>query len=294
MAGRLGSLIWRAGRPLRRARRRLARRGRRRLKRLRAGPWLAAGSPRAERLAPARLALGFHRDGVERLLHALAHTGRPVRFVQVGACDGEVGDPLHYFVRRSGWTGILVEPVGYLFEQLVVNYAGCTGLVFERAALSRECGTDEFHYLRAGAGDDRLPELYKTVGSLSVENILKHEELIPDARERLASETVPILTLDALLRKHDVTRLELLVIDAEGHDFEVIEGLDLSRVRPELLVYERRHLSEGDDRSCRAALEAHGYRVVALRRDALAAAPEALVHPWLARAWRTLEESKER
>jgi hypothetical protein len=34
-----------------------------------------------------------------------------VRFIQIGANDGIKNDPVHAFIKKYYWTGILVEPI---------------------------------------------------------------------------------------------------------------------------------------------------------------------------------------
>src|SRR5215467_4813948 len=50
------------------------------------------------------------QNGVRDALKALARTGEPVFFVNIGANDGLAGDPLREFITTRGWRGILVEP----------------------------------------------------------------------------------------------------------------------------------------------------------------------------------------
>ncbi|MDB5311155.1 MAG: FkbM family methyltransferase [Gemmataceae bacterium] len=73
--------------------------------------------------------------------------------------------------------------------------------------------------------------------------------------------TVPAVTLDSLLRTHDVRRIDLLQIDTEGFDYEVIQMLDFATVRPAIIHYEHTHLSDPDRRGCEKLLSAHGYRL---------------------------------
>lgn len=49
-----------------------------------------------------------------------------------------------------------------------------------------------------------------------------------------------------MLKKHKVTRFDLLQIDAEGFDFEVLKASDLATYRPTLINYEHEHLTAAD------------------------------------------------
>ena len=39
-------------------------------------------------------------------------------FIEIGAHDGIYVDPIHRFIVKHKWKGILVEPIPYLFELL--------------------------------------------------------------------------------------------------------------------------------------------------------------------------------
>ena len=54
---------------------------------------------------------------------------------------------------------------------------------------------------------------------------------------------VPSMTLDALFAKHGIEELDLLQIDTEGFDWEVLQSLNLTRVKPALIQIETGHLS---------------------------------------------------
>jgi hypothetical protein len=85
--------------------------------------------------------------------------------------------------------------------------------------------------------------------------------------------TVPATTLNKLIKKHNITDIDLLFIDTEGNDARIINSLDLTRIKPKTIIYEAwnftaeafEHESElnGLDGMTfiRKKLESHGYRV---------------------------------
>lgn len=70
-------------------------------------------------------------------------------FVQIGANDGLRNDPIHHYVRKYGWKGILVEPQSKVFSSLVKNYEGHSGLIFENVAIGEEDGEIELFTIDA-------------------------------------------------------------------------------------------------------------------------------------------------
>jgi hypothetical protein len=49
---------------------------------------------------------------------AASRSGRAATFVQIGSNDGTTGDPLRTFTEANDWSGLLVEPVPYVFARL--------------------------------------------------------------------------------------------------------------------------------------------------------------------------------
>jgi FkbM family methyltransferase len=191
------------------------------------------------------------------------------RFVQIGANDGVMSDPLHGFILATAWRGILVEPVPYLFERLRRNYPLRPGLLFENVAIAPQAGRRPFYYLRESRGEGEVPEWHAGLGSFLREVVVKHARDIPDLERRLVVQDVPCLTFDQLCRRHGFEQIDLLHIDTEGYDYEILKTIDLERYRPRLLVYEQHHLSAADRDACRRRLQAHGYACMVEGLDAI-------------------------
>jgi Methyltransferase FkbM domain len=105
------------------------------------------------------------------------------------------------------------------------------------------------------------------MGSFDRGFILGFRDRIPDVETRLVRIEVPCLTLESLCRKHEVTNLDLLVIDAEGHEWSIIHSIDFSTRHPRLLIFEHLHLSESDRALCGRFLGNAGYDLSSLGVD---------------------------
>lgn len=194
-----------------------------------------------------------------RLLKEFAREYPRARFVEVGANDGEAHDHLRPFVLANPWTGVMVEPVPHVFARLERNYGGHERVRLENAAITGHDGSMPFFHLIEAAPGERLPDFYDALGSFSEELIRTHAAQIPDFERRLVQTEVPTLTFSSLLSRHGLDGVDLVLVDTEGHDYEVIRTIDLERHRPRLLVYEHFHLSPGDRAACREHLHAAGY-----------------------------------
>lgn len=221
------------------------------------GSWLAQQKQRiANKIRPVpRRKLGF-------LLAAFAESYPRARFVQIGANDGVLEDPLREFVTTRDWRGVLVEPVPYLFERLRETYRGVPGAILENVAIAEKSGSLPFYYVRENSADTGVPEWHRGLGSFSREVVMKHADRIPGLAQRLVTQEVPCLSFAALCARHGIDGLELLHMDTEGYDYEILKTVDLERFRPRVLVYEHHHLGAEDRAACLAHLAAHGYEAM--------------------------------
>ena len=176
-------------------------------------------------------------------------------FIQVGANDGVMCDPLRSFILKHNWSGILVEPVPDYFELLKKNYEGRDNLTFEQVAVSSEPSDSlKIYYLKRNAESEK--ELRDWEFGLSGFDMSKDDKW---KSSKFAGECdVPITTVSELVNKHDVSHIDMLQIDAEGHDFEVIKGVDFSKVCPKIINYEHRNLGR-DKHPCKNFLRERGY-----------------------------------
>ncbi len=195
----------------------------------------------------------------EEWLADFAKGRRDVFFVQIGANDGKADDMLYPLVREHKWKGVLVEPVKYLFDRLVANYAETQGLVFENAALMDQDGSAVFYRLRQT--DDPLPDWYDKLGSFSREVVLSHKGAIPNIEDYLLEETVECVSFATLVARHKVRRIDMILVDTEGLDFEILKKIEFRHYHPKLIIYEQKHLSSEDKAEAVRLLKRNGYIV---------------------------------
>jgi FkbM family methyltransferase len=199
----------------------------------------------------------FSRAETDSLLALFADVFPDAYVVQIGANDGFTSDPLADAFSKTRWTGLLVEPVPHLYETLAARYRDRPGVRVERAAISARDGEAPLYRLRAVPG--KTPEWFNQLATLNREVILKHRSSIPEIDSLLVEESVPTVRLDTLLARHDVSRIDLLVIDTEGHDYEILRALDFARFRPVLVMFEHQHLSATDKAAAYALLAKQTY-----------------------------------
>ena len=215
------------------------------------------------RLREARFRRALRRDAGDRLLTAFADAYPRAFFLEVGANDGVTGDHVHPFVLSHTWSGIMVEPLPGAFERLRANYAGIDRVTLVNAAIAGHDGTATLHHFAEGAepaaapaGDER-----SQMASLSRELVESHAAQLPEAGPMVSTE-VECLTLASLLERHPAPALDLVVIDAEGHDHEVVRQVGECGLRPRVLAYEDINLSPQRQHECEGLVAGMGYETL--------------------------------
>ncbi|HEX4938014.1 MAG TPA: FkbM family methyltransferase [Candidatus Kapabacteria bacterium] len=255
-------------------------------------PWIAQvpGLHRSFRRLRARLPEA-QGSPTAALMAAFGRAYPKAYFIQVGANDGAIYDPLRRQIVARHWHGIMIEPVPHIFAKLAKNYRDEPRVSLENIAIGAVDGQATFHSLAPvedpiAAG---LPRWYSGLGSFRLDVILSHRKHIPDIEQRVVTQTLPCLTFDSLCQKHQVQQLDLLQIDTEGYDYEVLKLVDFPRLHPRLIIYEHVHLSTDDRSAAESLVRGQGYELAHHRLDTLALRTAGLDrdHPGLLKAWRS-------
>lgn len=195
--------------------------------------------------------------------------GHQVHFVQIGSNDGLQGDPLHPFIVSHNWKGILAEPQPPLFEKLVNNYAASRErLFFENIAVSRAPGYFPFYFVDPDNKD--LPEWLSQLSSFNREVILKHADYYPRIADHIKVINIKTDSFDKMLERNGMENVDLIHIDTEGHDFEILKSIDLDKYKPEIIIYEQKHLAKAEARESVRYLRKKGFRVRLSKSDCIA------------------------
>lgn len=196
-----------------------------------------------------------------RLLNAFARAYPQARFLEIGANDGARFDPLAPFIADSEWTGVMIEPVPYVFDRLERNLAANERVAAANVAIAESSGSRPFYYLAEEVDDSHGTAIgwYDTIGSFDREHLLKHRAVIPNIEQRIETIDVPCVTVAEICNTHGIDNPELVLIDAEGYDAEIVASIDFEHVRPRLVIYEHHHLSAEAREACELRLRGFGY-----------------------------------
>lgn len=209
-------------------------------------------------------------DTFQHFLRSFMHANKNAQFIQVGSNDGVSQDPIRDLVLATDWKGILVEPLPHIFKRLKANYAEISHrLIFENAAVSQQEGVLPMYFINTleNPGEKGLPDWYELIASLDKDFLLSQIPEVPNAEAMVDQMEVPCLSVKSICDKHDVGRLDFMHVDAEGHDFDVIQSVDLDSYCPYIIIYEHDHMSAEEWQECSDYLAKWGFDSLQIQRD---------------------------
>jgi FkbM family methyltransferase len=158
-------------------------------------------------------------------------------YLEVGAVDGYFESPTYQLNILYGWKGILVDANKQLLKYAKffrpndeVIFSACSN--FDNAKKNK---TIKFLCLHHSG------EIY-----YSEESIAPSAKTMKD-KLKLEPETVPLSTLSEIISKSKILKndfLDLIVIDVEGHELDVLKGIDFENLMINFLLIESRTCNE--------------------------------------------------
>jgi FkbM family methyltransferase len=210
-------------------------------------------------------------DSLSDFTNRFSKSLKKVTVVQIGANDGINNDPIHKFIRRDNWDGVLLEPQKYVFEKyLVPLHRNTAGITVLNAALDYNDGYKPIYKIaisnsRWATGltsfNRKVLEMAVESGSVDIQAKKEGITLPGNKDEYISEEKVLCISTTTLLKKYNIEKIDWLQIDTEGFDYEVIKMFDIKQTNPTIISYENMHLSELDKISCTDYLNSNGYKI---------------------------------
>ena len=175
-------------------------------------------------------------------------------FLQVGGYDGLSNDIIKPLMNRISMRGVIAEPQSNVYDSLKESYSD----------------NKNISVIDSGVSDsDCIQEFYQTNGyssqvcSLNKEHLLKHKIPLQD----IIATKVKFLTINSIIDMHKLGNLNLLQIDAEGHDFRIIKSIDFDVSRPQIIRFESDHMSNVELKEILGILVFYKYKFYTESRD---------------------------
>ncbi len=140
-------------------------------------------------------------------------------YIDVGANSPDFDSVTKHFYLK-GWTGINIEPIKKWHDEYLTQRPNDISI---NKGVSNAEGEIDFYLLSSDL-----------MSSGNVDFVNKTKEKGYDYKK----VTIKVTTLNNILTEHPITPITLMKIDVEGMEKETLEGLDLSKYRPSVLVIE--------------------------------------------------------
>lgn len=167
---------------------------------------------------PARLP---SEDGEEIILYNFFGRKNTGFYIEIGAYNG-VDLSNTYFFEAVGWNGLLIEPDPGLYQQCLLSRPN--SMVINAAA------SDRPGYCIHNRHRQRVAVIQRRSKS--------REDRIIAEGGTLNRIQVLCLTLNEILKGID-QKINFISLDVEGHKFDVLNGFDLAKYRPRVIVIEQ-------------------------------------------------------
>jgi len=193
-------------------------------------------------------------------LTILNYLGEINSFVQVGAHDGEMHDPLRKFILNNNWKGIFIEPQKDMLEKCQNNYQNKDNLHFVNIAVHPTNSQIILYKVES-------PKDYSHTGWASI-NSDRFKNTI--YKNNITEELIPAMHLMKVIKNYNINSVDLLQIDTEGFDSEVIKMFDFTSLQPALIQYEHVHISKKERLDTQSSISAYGYYLIEKKNDTIA------------------------
>jgi FkbM family methyltransferase len=182
----------------------------------------------------------FHsQEGQDKLLETFFFRGfKNGVFMDVGAYDGKTINNTLFFEETHGWTGVNVEPIKKVYDQLVQNRPGCINL---NVACSDKDGkasficNDGYTTMISGLKDNYDPRHL---------NRLNYELQIHGG----TTETIEVDTMriETICDTYNINHINYLSIDVEGSEMAVIQGINFDKLFIDIIGFENNFQNTSD------------------------------------------------
>jgi len=209
----------------------------------------------------------------ESFLYRYLEVHKTLAFIQIGANDGVMNDPVYEFVTKNSKSvsGFVLEPLPEVFSKLVKNYAAFPKILPLNLAIHNTQDEMPLYQVKPEYFS-MLPEFARGIASFDSEH-WKKTLLVPDS-SYLQTTLVKCISFHRLIREYDIDEIDLLLIDTEGYDFNILMDIDFERYKPRIIRFEHgvrnEIMTHVQFLTICERLNNYGYQIIAESYDATA------------------------
>ncbi len=203
--------------------------------------------------------------------HLAVH--KTLTFVQIGANDGIMNDPIYQFnvENKDVVSGFVIEPLPDIFEKLVKNYKQCSGIIPFNLAIHAAKKEMILHRVKSEYAV-KIPAFARGIASFDA-NHWKKTALVP-SDDYMEQIKVKCVSFADFMKSNSIDNLDLLLLDTEGYDYEILMSIDFNKIKPRIIRFEHGIRNQVMTTNkfihlCKH-LNSYGYQIIAESYDATA------------------------
>lgn len=203
--------------------------------------------------------------------HLAVH--KSLTFIQIGANDGVMNDPIYQFNidNKSVVSGFALEPLPDVYMKLVENYRESSNIKTFNLAIHSNESEMILHRVNPKFSD-KVPDFARGIASFNQDHWRK-TTLVPD-ENYMEEVKVKCISFADFIKLNSIKIIDLLLLDTEGYDYEILMSIDFNSFRPKIIRFEhgvRNNIMPTEDfKNLCSYLNSFGYQIIAESYDATA------------------------
>lgn len=161
--------------------------------------------------------------------------------LQIGSHIGKTDNDFVFNAKFEKKNLLLIEPVPFYFEKLKENYLKekiNNNIFFCNYAVSNTDGFLTLYTPSQKNNFDTNPKKWLN----QITSVNKSHLISCDKNVIIEELQVPCKRLNTIIKEYGIKKIEYLVIDTEGHEYEILMDFELSLVKPENIIFENCHM----------------------------------------------------
>jgi len=209
----------------------------------------------------------------ESFLYQYIAVKKSFTFIQIGANDGVMNDPVYRFnIKNKAFVkGFVLEPLPDIYEKLVKNYKSCKYITPCNIAIHSSKSEMVLNRVKP-TFQNKVPKFARGIASFD-EMHWKKTELIPNSNY-MEQVKVNCVKFSDFINSKNISNLDLLLMDTEGYDYEIIMSVDFKNFKPRIIRFEHgvrnKLMSINQFKTVCEHLNAFGYQIITESYDATA------------------------
>ena len=180
---------------------------------------------------------GVYSNKIHKMTIFLNNMKKQKYIIQIGSHVGNTSNDFIYNNIKLDVKYIMIEPVPYLFNQLKENYKSYNNIIFLNIAISNYDGIIDLYIPSEKNDFTKLVNWTSQLASVNKDHI---PTFVPECI--IDKITVKCKSLNKLIKEYNITDIEYLYTDTEGHDYDILMDLDLSLIKPINIIFENKHM----------------------------------------------------